>query len=84
MTPEGSQILVEPVRSTTPNPVVEAPTVKTGESGTPFIIAVSGHRDLDPQDMARLTAAVAETHRGRKQSSRFMSNFRETTLIPRQ
>ncbi len=35
-------------------------TVETHETDAPFVIGVSGHRDLDPQDTVRVRAAITE------------------------
>ena len=49
---------VDTTDSATENPVVEVPTVSRGGGAAPFIIGVSGHRDLDERGTARLGAAI--------------------------
>lgn len=41
-------------------PSPEASIGSDDETGAPFVIGVSGHRDLDPRDTARLQALIAE------------------------
>lgn len=60
MTPTASRILVDAPDSATPGVAVDALSDKTGHNDAPFTIGISGHRDLDPREAARLREAVVE------------------------
>lgn len=54
----GSQISIQE-ELISPVPTVDDP-VATSESDAPFIVGVSGHRDIDPSEMPRVRAAIIE------------------------
>jgi hypothetical protein len=60
MAPAGSQILNETTDWGNRGPATDASVAGADASDTPFIIGISGHRDLDPRNTARLTALIAD------------------------
>lgn len=56
----SSQIPADTADGDTRVPSPEASIAAAGETGAPFIIGVSGHRDLDSRDAPRLQALITE------------------------